>query len=71
MDTRTGEILTPEVAERLRKDLQHRRFIKPMNIPPTPTQRRRGKIGRNEPCPCGSGKKFKKCCWAGKVPGKR
>lgn len=21
-----------------------------------------GKIGRNAPCPCGSGKKFKKCC---------
>ena len=21
-----------------------------------------GKIGRNDPCPCGSGKKFKKCC---------
>lgn len=21
------------------------------------------KIGRNEPCPCGSGKKFKKCCY--------
>ena len=20
------------------------------------------KIGRNEPCPCGSGVKFKKCC---------
>jgi SWIM/SEC-C metal-binding protein len=20
------------------------------------------KVGRNEPCPCGSGKKFKKCC---------
>jgi hypothetical protein len=20
------------------------------------------KIGRNSPCPCGSGKKFKKCC---------
>lgn len=20
------------------------------------------KIGRNEPCPCGSGKKFKRCC---------
>jgi len=20
------------------------------------------KIGRNDPCPCGSGKKFKKCC---------
>lgn len=22
-----------------------------------------GKIGRNDPCPCGSGKKYKKCCW--------
>lgn len=22
----------------------------------------RGKVGRNYPCPCGSGKKFKKCC---------
>jgi hypothetical protein len=21
-------------------------------------------IGRNDPCPCGSGKKFKKCCLA-------
>lgn len=23
-----------------------------------------GKVGRNDPCPCGSGKKFKKCCGA-------
>ncbi len=23
---------------------------------------RREKIGRNEPCPCGSGRKYKKCC---------
>ena len=22
------------------------------------------RIGRNDPCPCGSGKKFKKCCAA-------
>jgi hypothetical protein len=21
------------------------------------------KVKRNEPCPCGSGKKLKKCCW--------
>ena len=27
------------------------------------TYRREGrKVGRNEPCPCGSGKKYKKCC---------
>lgn len=25
-------------------------------------RRRRVKIGRNDPCPCGSGKKHKKCC---------
>lgn len=36
--------------------------------PPAQTTRlspppvRRVKIGRNDPCPCGSGKKFKKCC---------
>lgn len=24
--------------------------------------RRTGKVGRNEPCPCGSGKKYKNCC---------
>jgi len=26
---------------------------------------RSAKIGRNEPCPCGSGRKYKKCCGAG------
>lgn len=28
---------------------------------PTPPPRR-GKVGRNDPCPCGSGKKYKRCC---------
>ncbi len=28
----------------------------------TPVRRTDGKIGRNAPCPCGSGKKYKKCC---------
>jgi len=28
--------------------------------PPKPDQY--VKIGRNDPCPCGSGKKYKKCC---------
>ena len=27
-----------------------------------PVTRRERKIGRNELCPCGSGKKYKKCC---------
>ncbi len=29
---------------------------------PKPVKRKTKKIGRNEPCPCGSGKKYKKCC---------
>ena len=27
--------------------------------------RETAKVGRNDPCPCGSGKKYKKCCGAG------
>jgi preprotein translocase subunit SecA len=29
-----------------------------------PTKRDPDKVGRNDPCPCGSGKKYKKCCGA-------
>jgi len=29
---------------------------------PRTVRREGGKIGRNQPCPCGSGKKYKKCC---------
>jgi SWIM/SEC-C metal-binding protein len=31
-----------------------------LNTPKTMTAER--KVGRNEPCSCGSGKKYKKCC---------
>lgn len=31
-------------------------------VPETDDWRRSVKIGRNEPCPCGSGRKYKKCC---------
>jgi hypothetical protein len=27
------------------------------------------KVGRNDPCPCGSGKKFKQCCFLKQRPG--
>ena len=30
----------------------------------TPIVRSEPKVGRNDPCPCGSGKKYKKCCGA-------
>ena len=34
-------------------------------IPDAPVERVKKKgqgVGRNDPCPCGSGKKYKKCC---------
>ena len=31
-------------------------------IPEWNSEVRRVKVGRNEPCPCGSRRKFKKCC---------
>jgi hypothetical protein len=30
--------------------------------PPEPVENKFRNVGRNDPCPCGSGKKFKKCC---------
>lgn len=29
---------------------------------PTPVRHTEPRVGRNDPCPCGSGKKYKKCC---------
>ncbi len=34
----------------------------PISRPPTQPDRKKKKVGRNDPCPCGSGKKYKKCC---------
>jgi hypothetical protein len=41
----------------------------PSGYETVPVRRTATKVGRNEPCPCGSGKKFKKCCgvhWLGR-----
>jgi uncharacterized protein YecA (UPF0149 family) len=58
MDTRTGEVMPVEEVEyRIKRWPEDVKFYKPV-----PYQRIRPKTGRNEPCPCGSGEKFKKCC---------
>ncbi|MDR1587844.1 MAG: SEC-C domain-containing protein, partial [Treponema sp.] len=36
----------------------------PDSAPPEPVRRDQPKVGRNDPCPCGSGKKYKRCCGA-------
>ena len=36
--------------------------VPPIPLVPQPPHYDGPKVGRNDPCPCGSGKKFKKCC---------
>jgi hypothetical protein len=59
MDTRDGRIYTqPEVEAMTSED---QKYMRPMLHHPTPVQRATRKIGRNDPCPCLSGRNFKKC----------
>lgn len=37
-------------------------FVDGLEVKPRPFKRMQAKVGPNEPCPCGSGKKHKKCC---------
>ncbi|ABC22782.1 YchJ family protein [Rhodospirillum rubrum] len=53
-------VLHHERSHFLREDGQWRCADAEMN--PTEPPRSVVKIGRNDPCPCGSGKKYKKCC---------
>jgi len=57
-----------ELREREKKALQPlsirpKRSINPITPPLVhPLERQHKKIGRNVPCPCGSGRKYKHCC---------
>ena len=75
MNCNTGEIYTPEmmkhfdelfggVKERTKTEfVPLKEDLIEMKVEPTEKQlnRKPPKVGRNEPCPCGSGLKFKKC----------
>jgi SEC-C motif-containing protein len=37
-------------------------YTRPLREGPAPVRSATPKVGRNDPCPCGSGKKFKHCC---------
>ena len=46
---------------------EEKKYLKPLPSEPiklkqTDSKRTGQKVGRNDPCPCGSGKKYKKCC---------
>lgn len=42
-------------------------FLSRRKAGPAPIKRETPKLGRNDPCPCGSGKKFKQCCGGEKI----
>jgi len=54
----------PEKEEQMHRDIQAKfdEFKKQKANNQTTQPVQSTKVGRNEPCPCGSGKKYKKCC---------
>ena len=58
------QIEEPEKIEDFRKPKEQKLAFSGAGGPekPKPKQRKSKKVGRNAPCPCGSGKKYKKCC---------
>jgi hypothetical protein len=52
----------PEIAPPPQEGMDVPRWFPPGSAEPTVNHYR--KVGRNDPCPCGSGRKFKKCCLA-------
>jgi preprotein translocase subunit SecA len=45
-----------------RMDFDNQPMPSPDTGPVQPYKRKTPRVGRNDPCPCGSGKKYKKCC---------
>ena len=48
--------------EGLKQDRETAVPNKSQNAPNTPVKNEGPQVGRNDPCPCGSGKKYKQCC---------
>jgi preprotein translocase subunit SecA len=63
----TIDEIEKEFERKKRRELEHARMAGSASAE-APAQRRTGdKVGRNDPCPCGSGKKYKKCHGAGEA----
>ena len=60
------QLAEPESLEQIRKPPEKELFFSgsgnAASSKKAPARRDAKKVGRNDPCPCGSGKKFKKCC---------
>jgi uncharacterized protein YecA (UPF0149 family) len=73
MNTSSGQIhemnSTETLAQLSRRIGVAEGILKEMKVPPTIRQRLTGVVGKYDPCPCGSGKKFKWCCYTGSGSG--
>ncbi|MBU1571479.1 MAG: preprotein translocase subunit SecA [Proteobacteria bacterium] len=58
------QISEPQKIEEIRKPKEQKLLFSGSDegVAKKPVKREENKVGRNDPCPCGSGKKFKKCC---------
>jgi preprotein translocase subunit SecA len=63
--TRLVALLCEVGRERDASDLLQREEERLKALSPAPVVRVAPKVGRNDACPCGSGKKYKKCHGAG------
>ena len=55
--------ISRDIIRKREREMQHVQMAGAGDMKPSVKQVVRGKkVGRNEPCPCGSGKKYKKCC---------
>ncbi len=64
----TIDALEKEFQRKKQRELEHARMAGGGEEDRQVAQRRAGdKVGRNDPCPCGSGKKYKKCHGAGEA----
>jgi SEC-C motif-containing protein len=59
-----GALITKAARSRFRKEDGRWLFVTSKPLPQL-EQIRSTKVNRNDPCPCASGKKYKKCCGAG------
>jgi uncharacterized protein YecA (UPF0149 family) len=60
-ERRQEELARRERARRLAEAVAARPLLAPEPLPPSTTPTSSKKIGRNDPCPCGSSKKYKRC----------
>ncbi len=62
VETSATHAEAPGATEEFQRSQQQTNTGADVDAKPEPIRNRGSRIGRNDPCPCGSGKKYKNCC---------